>query len=112
MTIIYSLKLKSLLQANSFEEFARTKYLPALETGPTRVGQLLGARLLRQQRAHESDPIDLENRFLLLFEWSGVWIDLPRSTDPTVQKVFDVFDAEVTRLGHFETVGTLAGRAI
>lgn len=112
MTIVYSMKLKSLLQANSFEEFARKKYLPSLYTGPTRVGELLGARLLRQRRAHESEPVELDNQFLMMLEWSGLPIEMPRTDDPTVQKIFDSYDVEVTQIGRFETIATLDGRTL
>ena len=112
MTIVYSIKLRSLLQANSFEEFARKRYLPSLHTGSTRVGQLLGARLLRQRRDHESDPIELDNQFLMLLEWSGLPIEMPRTDDPAVQKIFDSYDVEMTQIGRFETVGTLDGRLL
>lgn len=110
MTIIHQLTLGSRLQADSFEDFARKRYLPALHTGPTRAGQWSSVRLLRRRREHESDPVDLDQQFLLLIEWSGVPIDLLRVDDPTVQGVFDAFAPEVAQLGSFDTLATISNQ--
>jgi hypothetical protein len=102
--IIYQWTLGSHLQANAFEDFARKRYLPALHAGRTRAGQWHSIRLLRRSREHASDPLDLGRQFLLLIEWSGIPIDLPRVDDPTVQKQFDAFLLESVRLGSFDTI--------
>lgn len=105
--IIFQLTLGSHLQANAFEDFARKHYLPALHTGPTRSGQWHSIRLLRRSREHASDSLDLGRQFLLLVEWSGIPIDLPRVDDPMVQKQFEAFAPQSVRLGRFDTVETL-----
>lgn len=107
MTILNLIKLPSHLQADAFERFARTRYLPALRTESTREGQLHAVRLLRRRREHESDPLDLDTEFVLLWEWSGVPIEMPRVAEPGIQQLFDAFQSRITRLGDFVTVGTL-----
>jgi hypothetical protein len=111
MTIIHQLTLPSKLQADSFEEFARQRYLPALMTGPTRMGQWDSVRLLRRRREHEDDPVNLDWQFLLLVEWNGVPIDLPRMDDPAVQSLFDAYAPDIVRLGGFDTVDTVINEA-
>jgi len=103
--IIYQLTLGSHLQAESFEAFARQRYLPSLSRAATRVGQLQDATLLRRSREHEGDPLDLDRQFLLLVGWSGVPLErLPVVDDPVVQRLFDVFAPQVVRLGGYQPV--------
>jgi hypothetical protein len=112
MTNVHLLKLRSHLQADAFEIFGRDRYLPALRTDPSRAGLLLSARLLRRRRRHESDPISLDTEFLLIFEWSGVSIDLPPVDDATVQSVFQTFKIEATKIGEFEDIAAAVGEAM
>lgn len=112
MIQIHVLKLGSHLQAGSFEEFARTRYLPSLQAPDGYEGELLGARLLRRQRTLDSEPLDIGTEFLLVCDWSGGAANgLPKVGDVTVQRLFEVYDARVTSLGSFETVagGTVKG---
>lgn len=110
MIQIHMLKLVSHLQANSFEEFARTRYLPALQASASD-GQLLSVRLLRQQRTREGEPMDLDTQFLLVSDWSDVPEELPEIGDVVVQRLFEVYGVRVTRIGSFETVSTMSGSA-
>lgn len=102
------LKLPSLLQAESFQEFARTRYLSSLFAGPTRAGELHGVRLLRRRRAVTSEPVDADNQFLMLADWTGVAIDLPPVRDPTVDGVLKSYRVDVERIGHFDPVAGLS----
>lgn len=104
MIQIHMLKLGSHLQAGSFEEFARTRYLPSLQAPDGCDGELLGARLLRRQRTLDSEALDIGTEFLLVCDWSGAANGLPAVGDATVQRLFEVYDARVTSLGSFETV--------
>jgi hypothetical protein len=106
---IHLLKLPSRLQAESFERFAHDRYLPSLSLGQTRAGKLNGARLLRQRRAVVDEPIDHDNQFLMIADWEGIAIDLPPVNDPGVQRLFDAYHVEITRIGYFEMAGELAG---
>ncbi len=107
MLVAHLITLPSTLFAMRFEEFARTKYLPALHEGPTRVGQVLSAKILRRIRMHTGDAEDLDRSFLLLVEFVGVEARLPR-VEPAVQGVFDAFDPQITELGAFEEVASRA----
>lgn len=114
MYVAVVLKLRTALQAQSFEAFARDRWLPSLDTRPTRIGQLNNARLLRRHRAVESEPIDTDNEFLLISEWDGPagFLDLPRSKDDSLAMAFEAFDVKVTPIGRFETVAELAEGAV
>lgn len=109
MAGIYQLTLGSHLQANSFEAFARKRYLPALHAGHSPPGERRSVRLLRRSREVDSDPLDLDRQFLLLFEGADLPLEhLPRVDDPTVQTVLDVFAPQVVRMGSFQTIVALA----
>ena len=104
MIQIHMMKLGSHLQASSFEEFARTRYLPSLQPPDEYEGELLGTRLLRRQRTSDSEPLDIGTEFLLVCEWSGAASGLPKIGDATVQRLFEVYDARMTGFGCYETV--------
>ena len=93
MTLVHKLTLPSHLQASSFEEFARERYLPAMHLKPTRAGQLREARLLRS-----------DNDYLLISEWDGIGNGLPRIVDDAVEKLFGAYRANVTLVGEFTEV--------
>lgn len=102
---VHVLKLRSHLQAERFEQFARDKWLPALVTESTRLGDLASAQLLRRSRRAADEPEMAENEFLLIVDWNGIAIDLPRTNDTTVDAQFSAFGIELVRIGAFAAVG-------
>lgn len=107
MIHIHLLALPSWLQAESFQTFARTRYLPALANGTVGSARLAGVQLLRRRRADAGEPAAFDNQFLLIADWQGEATGLPRAEDPTVQRPFDIYAPTVTPIGQFETIGTL-----
>ncbi len=96
--LVHRLKIPTHLKAQAFEDFARTRWLPAMHMSATRVGLLSKAVLLR-------DGTD----FLLLCDWDGLGTDLPRLDDTTVDRSMAAFDVEVTLVGSFAEVAQRSG---
>ena len=108
MLIVHLLRLRSSLQAQSFEGFAKQRYLSALNTQPTRVGQVSSTRLLRRRKTQGNDPVNYDREFLLLVEWTGLgWDRLPQIDDPAEEGAFKAYDIEVEFIGCFESIGDL-----
>jgi hypothetical protein len=106
MIVAYFIQLPTSLNANSFEEFVRTRYLKAIHDGSTRVGQVMSVRVLRRRRMRQGEPLDLDRSFLLLVDFEGVEAQLPRIDDEAVKRLFDSFDAKITELGAFDEVAS------
>src|SRR5262249_9913291 len=106
MMVVHLIKLPTTLYANRFEEFAKTSYLQAIHDGSSRVGQVLGARVLRRRRLNQGEGEDLGQEFLLLVDFDGVEARLPRIDDTAVENAFNAFGAIVTEMGAFDEVAS------
>jgi hypothetical protein len=84
---------------DTFEEFMRNEYFPAVFKGPPRVGQVTGLALLRGvEETHERT-----NTFLMQVSFDGLASGDAR-VDEEIQRKFDSFGARVERLGAYATV--------
>ena len=66
MLLISEIELPEDQDPDAFVAFMRDEYIPAVETGPTRIGKVDGLRLLQGRSA------DTGNRFLWLVDWNGM----------------------------------------
>lgn len=96
MILIHKIAVETHLQAESFEEFSRTRYLPAMHLEATRRGLLSEVRIMRNDK-----------EFLLISDWNGLDQELPL-VDPPVQKLFDAYRPEVTLIGEYREVARRA----
>jgi hypothetical protein len=99
--IIYQVTLPPRMISESFIDFMRDEYFPAVHKGPTRVGQVTGLLLLRGMAETEEGT----NTFLMHVSYSGL---APRDIsvdNKEVKKKFEALYGEhVKRLGNYHEV--------
>jgi hypothetical protein len=64
--LMSEIELAKGVDAEAFRDFFRDEFLPAVHTGPTRVGQVQGVELL------ERETSDTDRSFAVLVRWSGL----------------------------------------
>lgn len=93
--IFHQITLSEQQDADAFEEFMRDEYLPAVNTAPTRVGEVTDLALLRGvSGTHERTPT-----FLLRVSFDGLADGDARVDDEEVRRKFDSFEPRDERLG-------------
>jgi len=97
--IICHIKLPRKQDAEAFARFMREEYFPAVHKGATRVGQVLGLRLLARENEVTGDEVAHE--FVWQVEWSGIHIDNVRVDDAAVIRKLETFKADIKRLGSY-----------
>jgi hypothetical protein len=98
--IIHQITLPEEQDSNTFIEFMRDEYLPAVHKGPTRVGQVIGLALLRGVTAtHERT-----NTFHMHINFGGLATGKLRIENEEVQRKFETFGARVEHLGTYGEV--------
>jgi hypothetical protein len=95
--ILYRITIPKTLDEQQFIEFIREKYFPAVHRGPTRVGQIMGVRML-----HPAADTDSENSLYLLVDFDGLAIGQIRVDDESVVEEMEKLGAVLTRLGAFD----------
>jgi hypothetical protein len=93
--IFHQITLPEQQDSDAFEAFMRDEYLPAVNMGPTRVGEVTGLTLLRGV----SGTHERTHTFLMQVSFDGLahgdaWVD-----DEEVQRKFESFDPRDERLG-------------
>ncbi len=100
--IIYQITLPKKKSTKAFVKFMREEYFPAVQKGPTRVGQVTDLVLLERQNAFEGD--DVRNEFYWHVGWSGFPDGDAHVDDEKVARKFEAFKGEVKRIGSYEEV--------
>jgi hypothetical protein len=100
MLFISEIELPKKDDAEAFAEFMRAEYLPAVHTGPTRVGQVEEVELLQGQTAETSHD------FLWLVHWNGLEHEKAGAhvDDEAVQRKFEEFGASMKRIGAWQEI--------
>ena len=97
--IIYQITLPERMIGETFAEFMRDEYFPAVHKGPTRVGQVARLSLLRVSE----EP--LSNTFFMHVYYDGLASGAPVVDDDDVKHKFEsLYGAHVQRLGAFTEV--------
>lgn len=102
--IIYKIKIPATKDPEAFAKFMRDEYFPAVHKGATRVGKILGMRLVQGGR----DEYASSNEFYWLIEWSGLTQGEPRVDDEAIAEKFKKLGAKPKRLGLFTDVAAWA----
>ena len=99
--IIYQITLPERMIGETFVEFMRDEYFPAVYKGPTRVGQVIGLSLLRGvAETHEG-----MNTFLMLVKYAGMATGNVNVDNEEVRQKFEaLYGAHVERLGAYNQV--------
>ncbi len=98
--IIYQITLPERMIGETFVEFMRDEYFPAVHKGPTRVGQVTGLALLRGvTETHERT-----NTFFMHVSYDGLATGDARVDNEEVRRKFETFGARVERLGAYDEV--------
>ncbi|WP_102126986.1 hypothetical protein [Deinococcus planocerae] len=102
--IVYRIELPKEQDTEAFVTFMREDYLPAIHTGSTRVGQVLGLAVWQEEPDSEREG----HTFLLHVEWSGLGGDYAqlRLDDEAVEGRLATFGARLQRLGFYREVVT------
>ena len=96
MKIIYQITLPERMIGETFVEFMRDEYFPAVHKGQTRVGKVTGLSLL----SHEG-----MNTFFLHVSYTGLATGDVRVDNEEVRKKFEgLYGAHVKRLGTYNEV--------
>lgn len=66
MFLVSEIELPQEQDAAAFADFMRDEYIPAVHTGPTRVGKVDGCQLLQGSAATTS------HKFLWIVDWNGL----------------------------------------
>ena len=103
MLLISRIELPKDQDGDAFAEFMREEYIPAVHTGPTRVGQVEGVELL------ERDTTEDEHEFLWLVHFDGL---KPRDAtvrvdDDAVREKFESFAPTLTQPDTWQEVARL-----
>jgi hypothetical protein len=108
MLLISEMELPQDADGAAFSAFLRDEYLPAVHTGPTRVGQVEDLEFA------ERETTDGGHRFLRIVRWSGIdpgdgpWEDMPvRVDDEAVLQKLASFGAKTTRHARWQEVARL-----
>jgi hypothetical protein len=92
--IIYQITIPERMIGETFIEFMRDEYFPALHKGPTRVGKVTHLSLLRVSEGQ------LSNTFFMHVDYDGLASGAPVVDNEEVQRKFDsLYGAHVKRLG-------------
>lgn len=102
MLLIYSLTVPLTADVPKFIEFIEKEYFSAVHWGPTRVGQILGLKLLSNREAPD-EAADVHS-FFLLVDWSGLAMGQIRLDGDAVTETLEKFGGLLTRLGAFDEV--------
>jgi hypothetical protein len=93
--IIYQVTIPQRMVAESFVEFMRDEYFPAVHKGPTRIGRVTRLSLLQTSEA----PC---NTFFMHVNFDGMASGAPRADEEQVQKKFEAeYGVHVQRLGAY-----------
>jgi hypothetical protein len=99
LRIIYQITLPERMIGETFIEFMRDEYFPAVHKGPTRVGQVTSLSLLRV-----SDGIKT-NTFFMQISYNGLATFEIRVDDKEVQQKFEtLYGKRMKRLGSYYEV--------
>ena len=101
MKIIYQITLPERMIGETFVEFMRDEYIPAVHKGPTRVGQVTGLSLFRAlAETHEG-----MNTFFMHVSYNGLATGDVRVDNEEVRQKFEaLYGAHVKRLGTYNEV--------
>lgn len=105
--IVYQLELPKEQDVEAFLTFMRAAYLPAIHTGPTRTGQVLGLALWQEDTESETGG----QTFFLHVEWNGLGGNYARLRldDEAVEGRLAGFGARLHRLGLYREVVSRRG---
>ena len=98
--IIYQIKLPKRQDAEAFVTFMREEYFPAVEKGPTRVGQVNSLVLMQEEPQGRTSGCN----FFWHVGWSGLAQGDARMGDEEVGRKFESFKARVKRIGSYVEV--------
>ena len=76
MLLISEIELPKKEDPTAFAEFMQAEYMPAVQMGPTRTGQVQELKLLREAATGLPEgaegKTERDNRFLLVVDWAGM----------------------------------------
>ncbi len=99
--ISYQISLPESSDADAFEKFMTDRYLPAIHTGPTRVGQVTGVALWRGVASTHAAT----SHFLIQVDYGGLATGQIVVDDKGLVAEFESYEPTLTRLGAYnETV--------
>jgi hypothetical protein len=91
MFLVSEIELPEEQDAAAFVDFMRDEYIPAVETGSTRIGMVDGVQLLQGTTA------DTSHKFLWLVDWNGLEHEKAGAhVDEATSRKFEEFDASTT----------------
>lgn len=103
MIYIQSLTLPSKLQGDSFAQFTRSRYLPAIrEREGSRAWDEIS--LLRRTLPQSTGGSPVSSEFLIFAEGSSPSTELLSTDDPALERLFAAYSPEVRPLGWFASI--------